>query len=99
MINEMFKRIAKGPGRDDMVICSKKHFMDCGNGEKRFNEIHVFHWHLKNRWSSHQTNFKYQILFYDFEKNDFGGEFLAKDFNSWKEAFEWLAQYLVENEF
>lgn len=102
MINEMFKRITKGPARDDMIIRSKKHFLDCGSGKKRFNEIHVFHWHLYNRWTFKQTNCKYQILLYDFENHYFSDEyaiFLAKDFNSWKEAFEWLAQYLMENEF
>lgn len=102
MINEMFKRITKGPARDDMIIHSKKHFMDLGGGKKRFNEIHVFHWHLKNRWSFKQTNYKYQILFCNFEEYYFSDKCytrLKKEFDSWKEAFEWLAEYLLTNEF
>ena len=102
MISEMFKRIKRGPGRDDMIIYSKKHFMDCGGGKKKFNEIHVFHWHLNDLRNLSNKKSKYHILFYDNENFYFSDKyaiFLAEGFDSWKEAFEWLTEYLLVNEF
>jgi len=94
MINEMFKRIHKGPAMANMTIFSKKHFSKAGEyNDKIFkdgkqpNQIEVFHWYKHS----------YNVLFHDYENNKH--DIIAEDFTSWLDAFKWVADYVLANDF
>ena len=87
MVAEMFNRIKRGPARDDMEIKSKK--------SKK--TIEVFHWH-------NTRNFKYDycVLYHDFDYTDehpFGVHKIIAEFPRWSDAFKFVADYVLENNF
>ena len=90
MIDEMFKRIRKGPARTDVDLYSKKHFAKEGGTWKPglANTLRIYHWRGRDY---------YDVELKDYENNKF--EIIAEDFKSWKEAFNWVADYILNNDF